>query len=102
MPLFSSQQSRDDRDGGEEMLEHFISIENENVSKKDAGSDRDREARAYMKLKQLLAPFILRRLKCNVGLQGLPPKVRKVEFVPFDKSSRSLVSSFICMYVLSC
>jgi len=99
MPLFSSQQSRDDRDGGEEMLEHFISIENENVSKKDAGSDRDREARAYMKLKQLLAPFILRRLKCNVGLQGLPPKVRKVEFVPFDKSSRSLYDSVISSHL---
>lgn len=72
MPLFSRKSSRnawDDRDrndGGDRMLRHFVSLER--------GDDRSDEA-AYTKLKQLFAPFVLRRRKEDALQQLLPPKV---------------------------
>lgn len=77
MPLFDSRtksskskgfDSDDENgsDGGERMLEHFVHLE--------AGDGSD--AAAYRKLKQLFAPFVLRRKKSDVLSQIMPPKVR--------------------------
>ena len=64
MPLFKQKQSSDEEDdGGLKMLDHFVTLSGEN------------ESDAYAKLKQLLAPFILRRRKVDVLSQLLPPKV---------------------------
>mmetsp|Transcript_64570 Transcript_64570/g.76451 ORF Transcript_64570/g.76451 Transcript_64570/m.76451 type:complete len:634 (-) Transcript_64570:75-1976(-) len=76
MPLFGGE----DNDGGEEMIQHFV----------EDGLDE-----GYQKLKQLLGPFVLRRRKVDVLHQLLPPKVRKVERVPFTDSIRSLYNSII-------
>ncbi len=56
----------DDNDGGERMLEHFVQLE--------GGADDDEKA--YLKLKQLFAPFVLRRKKDDVLSMIMPPKVR--------------------------
>ena len=55
----------DDDDGGERMLEYFVQLE--------GGSCND-DDRAYRKLKQLFAPFVLRRKKDTVLSQIMPPK----------------------------
>ena len=76
MPLFSSASGKPwdnehGNDGGERMLHYFVSMEggkNASVSSEEA---------AYSKLKQLFAPFVLRRRKEDVMNQILPPKVRK-------------------------
>lgn len=77
MPLFSKSSGGgfdDDEetknDGGESMLQHFVSIEASDMSKDEAN-----EA-AYKKLKQLFAPFVLRRQKAQALKQLLPEKVR--------------------------
>ena len=76
MPLFSRSKGGFDydedetkNDGGESMLQHFVSLESNDLSKDDAN-----EA-AYKKLKQLFAPFVLRRRKDDALKQLLPPKV---------------------------
>lgn len=72
MPLFKrTQSSDDDDDGGRKMLDHFVTMSGRKAS---PGS----ETEAYGKLKQLLAPFVLRRRKVNVLSQMLPPKVNKL------------------------
>lgn len=64
----------DDNDGGERMLEHFVQLE--------GGADGDEKA--YRKLKQLFAPFVLRRKKDDVLSMIMPPKVRTQKyFLPF-------------------
>jgi SWI/SNF-related matrix-associated actin-dependent regulator 1 of chromatin subfamily A len=73
MPLFKNAGSAgwdDDEnknDGGARMLEHFVSLEG------GAGDAMSDEA-AYRKLKQLFAPFVLRRGK-DVLSQTMPKKV---------------------------
>lgn len=78
MPFFSPPSSGGDsfdfgdeikNDGGESMLQHFVSIEGSDLSKGDAS-----EA-AYKKLKQLFAPFVLRRRKVDALKQLMPEKV---------------------------
>ena len=87
MPLFSRSKGGFDygeeetkNDGGESMLQHFVSLESNDLSKDDAN-----EA-AYKKLKQLFAPFVLRRRKVDALKQLLPPKV----------------SSLYCMIIFFC
>ena len=113
MPLFdsktkSSKRKRgydgdddDDNDGGERMLEYFVNLEG------GAGNDQ-----AYRKLKQLFAPFVLRRKKEHVLGQILPPKTREVDIVPMDETTkvriltmalsnplRAHVSSYLCLFM---
>lgn len=72
MPLFSRPTNEEfeetTKDGGESMLQHFVAIE--------SGSKEEASAFAYKKLKQLFAPFVLRRRKSDVLTQIIPPKVR--------------------------
>lgn len=97
MPLFSRKSSGyyDDDDsknnGGEHMLEHFVSLEGQ--------KGLADEAAAYRKLKQLFAPFVLRRKKADVLSQIMPPKERKVEFVQLDDVARSLYNSIISDHI---
>ncbi|KAG7363574.1 SNF2 family helicase [Nitzschia inconspicua] len=91
MPLFSRSSSSldDDNDKGsytEQMLKHF-------VDEKLEGQD-DHE-KAYSKLKQLFAPFVLRRKKDEVIAQLLPPKKYSIEFVELSKSTRRIYDSII-------
>ena len=80
MPLFSRNSSGFDseetkNDGGAHMLQHFVLLEqskNGQTGKTAGVCDED----AYLKLKQLLAPFVLRRRKSDVLSQIMPPKVR--------------------------
>jgi SWI/SNF-related matrix-associated actin-dependent regulator 1 of chromatin subfamily A len=100
MPLFdrktkSSKRKRgydndsdDDNDGGERMLEYFVQLE--------GGSD---DAKAYRKLKQLFAPFVLRRKKEDVLSQILPPKTRQVDIVPMDEATQSAYNAIISSHV---
>ena len=69
------------------MLEHFVSME--------GGAD---SAEAYRKLKQLFAPFVLRRKKEDV-LQLLPPKNRRVELVPMDAPTRCKYESVLSSHI---
>jgi SWI/SNF-related matrix-associated actin-dependent regulator of chromatin subfamily A containing DEAD/H box 1 len=94
MPLFSRRGSKLDdddsnQDGGEGMLQHFVSLE------KGATDDHT----AYAKLKQLFSPFVLRRRKKDVLSQVLPPKVRKVEFVPMSATARRIYDAVIAHHV---
>ncbi|KAL3768302.1 hypothetical protein ACHAW5_007965 [Stephanodiscus triporus] len=100
MPLFdrktkSSKRKRgydndsdDDNDGGERMLEYFVQLE--------GGSD---DSKAYRKLKQLFAPFVLRRKKEDVLSQILPPKTRQVDIVPMDEATQSAYNAIISSHV---
>ena len=54
------------------MLEHFVHLE----------AAKGGDAAAYRKLKQLFAPFVLRRKKSDVLSQIMPPKTRKVAGEP--------------------
>lgn len=93
MPLFSRDSGEDsfdkssENDGGESMLQHFV--------QQEGCSDEV----AYRKLKQLFAPFVLRRKKEDVLSQILPPKERKVEFVQLDPVGRSLYDSILSDHV---
>lgn len=95
MPLFSREASTfdedDKNDGGARMLEYFVRLE---ATDKRATTTVSKEE-AYRKLKLLLAPFVLRRRKDDVLGQWLPPKERKVEWVPFEKSTRFLYDSIV-------
>lgn len=64
MPLFKKRSSGFDEenadDGGESMLQHFVNLES-------AGNNHETSHElAYKKLKQLFAPFVLRRRKKEV------------------------------------
>ena len=99
MPLFDSKtkskkrgygnDSDDEDDGGERMLEYFVHLE---------GGAQD-DAAAYRKLKQLFAPFVLRRKKEDVLGQIIPPKTRKVDIVPMDGSTRSAYDEVLSSHV---
>jgi len=100
MPLFSrSKGSSFDygdetkNDGGESMLQHFVSLESSDLNKDDAN-----EA-AYKKLKQLFAPFVLRRKKVDALKQLMPDKTRKLELVPFDDATRSVYDSILAAHI---
>jgi SNF2 family DNA or RNA helicase len=82
MRLFKSD---DKNDGGAALLDQVVSMEslNTNTKPKKKGdkqteSQKTEQGRAYQKLKQLLAPFILRRRKCDVLSNSIPAKVRKL------------------------
>ena len=93
MPLFSKQASAfedAENDGGARMLEYFVSLQG------GKGADpRD----GYKKLKQLLAPFCLRRRKDECLSQIIPKKTRKTLIVPFDQSSRRVYDSIIDSHI---
>jgi len=82
----------DDDDGGERMLEYFVQIEG-----RGGGSDGD--ARAYRKLKQLFAPFVLRRKKDDVLSQIMPPKKREIELVPMESSARIIYDNILSSHL---
>eukprot|EP00980_Cylindrotheca_fusiformis_P006070 scaffold1306_cov100-Cylindrotheca_fusiformis.AAC.4 len=98
MPLFSqggnSDNNFDDAENGnasQRMLQHFV--EHELMME---GGD---EAQAYKKLKQLFAPFVLRRKKSDVISQLLPPKEQVVEFVDLDPSGRTIYENILAAHV---
>ena len=97
MPLFSRKaEPYDDdegNDGGQSMLQHFVSLEG-------GGGVCDEET-TYGKLKQLFAPFVLRRRKEDVLSQIIPPKVQKVEFVELDSTGRRLYDSVLSDHIKS-
>lgn len=95
MPLFSrggsSFNDADDKDSyTEQMLKHFV---DETL---EGGEDQDK---AYSKLKQLFAPFVLRRKKDEVLGQLLPAKHRFTEVVELNSSARSIYDSIIQEHV---
>lgn len=100
MPLFDTKtkskmkrgygEDDDDNDGGERMLEYFVHLE---------GDGEGDDAKAYRKLKQLFAPFVLRRKKIDVLGQILPPKTRHVEIVPMDGPTRLAYDSVLSDHV---
>ena len=102
MPLFTNEASGFDdengNDGGARMLEHFVRIEllkdNKNSTNKQITQEQ-----AYAKLKQLLAPFVLRRTKDEVLPQWLPPKKKQTEWVPFDKKTRDVYDSILLRHL---
>ena len=91
MPLFSRKStSLDDDDDKEnyteQMLRYFVD---------ETLEDEDDHERAYAKLKQLFAPFVLRRKKEEVLSQLLPPKERSTEFVTLSPAARKIYDSII-------
>lgn len=95
MPLFSrktkSMDDEDDKDSyTEQMLKYFVD---------ETLEEGDDHERAYAKLKQLFAPFVLRRKKDEVISQLLPPKERKTEFVTLSDSARKIYDSIIEKHV---
>ena len=93
MPLFSrgGGPMDDDANAGERMLQHFV----DEKTVEQGGN----EERAYKKLKQLFAPFVLRRKKDDVISQLLPPKKKVVEFVKLDKEGRTVYNNIIADHV---
>lgn len=71
---------------GQKMLRYFVEME---------GGDVKDDNAAYRKLKQLFAPFVLRRRKEDVLSQILPPKTRRLESVPFDEATRNVYESIL-------
>ena len=102
MPLFTNEASGFDdengNDGGARMLEHFVRIELLRDNKNSANKQITQE-QAYAKLKQLLAPFVLRRTKDEVLFQWLPPKKKQIEWVPFDKKTRDAYDSILLRHL---
>lgn len=95
MPLFSrgsnSSDAMDENDNvGDRMLQHFVDIEKE--------QDGDEQV-AYAKLKQLFAPFVLRRKKQDVIAELLPPKEQVVEYVDLDPQGREIYDSILKAHV---
>ena len=88
MPLFTNKNKSSSRrndsgdeddkgdDGGERMLEYFVHLEG------GVGGDENTD-NAYQKLKQLFAPFVLRRKKSDVLNQIMPPKVSLTIELPY-------------------
>jgi SWI/SNF-related matrix-associated actin-dependent regulator 1 of chromatin subfamily A len=97
MPLFQTRGDDVANDGGVKLLEQ-ITKSSRNGKKKLNGFITE-EDRVYGDLKQLLAPFILRRRKVDVIRQALPPKIHKVEMVPFDESTRNLYDSILRSHI---
>lgn len=100
MPLFDTKTKRkkrrgydndsdDENDGGERMLEYFVQLE--------GGSSGD--AAAYQKLKQLFAPFVLRRKKDDVLAQIIPSKTRRIDIVPMDDATKAAYDAIISSHV---
>jgi len=96
MPLFAEPDTGGQNDDfttgggfGSGLLQHF------NIPTKTKKSTSGVDEDCYFQLKQLLAPFVLRRKKVDVLSQLLPPKKRKVEFVPFDEVSRKIYDSVL-------
>ncbi len=87
MPLFSKAGSsfEEPENYTEQMLKHFV----------DETADHGDEQTAYKKLKQLFAPFVLRRRKADVIAQLLPEKKRETVFVDLSESTRSIYKSII-------
>jgi SWI/SNF-related matrix-associated actin-dependent regulator 1 of chromatin subfamily A len=97
MPLFSKGSESleyDDADGDrngtssvvDRMLQHFVDTEQQKCGDEQV---------AYAKLKQLFAPFVLRRKKEDVIAQLLPPKKRVVEYVELDPAGRTIYNSIL-------
>ena len=97
MPLFKKKTSGfddgDGDDGGESMLQHFVNLESAKNN-----NETSHEA-AYRKLKQLFAPFVLRRKKDQVLSQIIPPKSYEIEFVELEPVARAKYSSLIDAHV---
>lgn len=96
MPLFSRKSQgfasdEDANDGGSRMLQHFVELDKKEGDKNDA--------QAYKKLKELFAPFVLRRRKQDVLSQIMPPKTRKVEFVDLDPVGRRIYDGVLEKHV---
>lgn len=92
MRLFSrkTQEFGDEgNDGGARMLQHFVSLDNR-------GND---DAEAYRKLKELFAPFVLRRRKQDVLSQIMPPKTHEVELVDLDPVARQIYNGILEKHV---
>jgi len=94
MPLFSKGSDSLDEEGvdnvGDRMLQHFVDAE--------MAKSGDEES-AYRKLKQLFAPFVLRRKKNDVIAQLLPPKERVVEYLNLDPRARQIYDSILEAHV---
>lgn len=83
MPLFSQPRSGGDdfddedngNDGGAHMLDYFVTLESADTKRQLNGVIENPSEHAYQKLKQLFAPFVLRRRKVDVLGQLIPPKV---------------------------
>jgi SWI/SNF-related matrix-associated actin-dependent regulator of chromatin subfamily A containing DEAD/H box 1 len=97
MPLFSRSGSSLDDDGNHDkdgyttqMLKHFVD---------ETSAKGDDHHKAYAKLKQLFAPFVLRRKKEDVLQQVLPPKDRKTEFVELGGPARVIYDSIIAKHL---
>jgi SWI/SNF-related matrix-associated actin-dependent regulator 1 of chromatin subfamily A len=93
MPLFSRKNGSfddDDENYTEQMLKYFVD---------ETLEEGDDHERAYAKLKQLFAPFVLRRKKDEVIAQLLPPKERRTEFVDLSDSARAIYDSIIEKHV---
>lgn len=108
MPLFTRKTKSSSRgddsddegnDGGERMLEHFVHLEGQRGAKKGSAEAEVNDATAYRKLKQLFAPFVLRRRKCEVLAQIIPPKTRKLDLIPLDASSRSIYDNLLASHL---
>jgi SWI/SNF-related matrix-associated actin-dependent regulator 1 of chromatin subfamily A len=100
MPLFSKRAAAfedAENDGGAAMLEYFVSVQEVEKSKSNDG--RGGDAQAYRKLKQLLAPFCLRRRKDECLSQIMPGKTRVVLKVPFDAAGKKIYDSIIKNHV---
>mmetsp|Transcript_27842 Transcript_27842/g.31267 ORF Transcript_27842/g.31267 Transcript_27842/m.31267 type:complete len:1081 (-) Transcript_27842:1872-5114(-) len=91
MPLFSSAGAAFDEQDNyiEQMLKHFVD---------DKVEDGDEQV-AYRKLKQLFAPFVLRRKKEDVIAQLLPKKERKTIFVKLTDGTRAIYQSIISAHL---
>jgi SWI/SNF-related matrix-associated actin-dependent regulator 1 of chromatin subfamily A len=92
MPLFSrGRGSMDGEDNvGDRMLQYFVD---------EKGRNSGDEQMAYKKLKQLFAPFVLRRKKIDVISQLLPPKERFVEIVKLETEGRSVYDNILADHV---
>jgi SWI/SNF-related matrix-associated actin-dependent regulator 1 of chromatin subfamily A len=94
MPLFSRKSAafddNDQNDGGASMLQHFVDLE---------GGKGYTDKTVFKKLKQLFAPFVLRRSKDDVLSQVLPAKERKVEFVELDSNGRNTYDSILAKHI---
>lgn len=93
MPLFSKGSENMDEgvdNVGDRMLQHFVDAEME---------QNGDEQVAYKKLKQLFAPFVLRRKKEDVISQLLPAKERLIEYVDLDSNGRIIYDSILEAHV---
>ena len=90
--------------GGQGMLQHFVSLEGKGGTTGSGSGSSDGivvdDATAYQKLKQLFAPFVLRRRKQDVLHQMIPPKERKVEFVQLNATARAVYNDILSKHVV--